>query len=150
MSSTKLPFGRIDQVGIVVRDIDRAIKYYESLGIGPFKPMNVTSIDREVYGKPAPDVKNVARVAQVGQLQIELIQPISGQSVQREFLESKGEGVNHLAFFVDDIAKETAKLTALGFKMISGGKLVGGGGFAYFDTDKVGGVQFEFVQWPPK
>lgn len=146
----KPPFARIDQVGVIVRDMDEAVKYYESLGIGPFKAHNVTPIGRKVRGKPADDVKNISRAAQVGGVQFELVQPVEGKSVQREFLEGRGEGINHLAFFVDDIEKGTAELIKKGYKIISEGKFVVGGGFAYFDTDKIGGVIFELVQWPPK
>ena len=150
MGIEKLPFDRIAQIGVLVRDMDKAVKFYESLGIGPFESLNVSATDRKVYGKPADDVKNMVRVAKVGQLQFELIQPVSGQSVQKEALESKGEGINHLGYFVDDIEKETAKLIAMGYKAISTGKFAGGGGFAYFDTDRIGGVQFELIQWPTK
>jgi len=145
-----LPYTKVDQVGVIVRDLDRAVEYYQALGIGPFESLNVVPTDRKVYGKPADDVKNLARVAQMGQLQFELIQPVSGESVQKESLDTKGEGISHLGFFVDDIDKEVAKLVGQGFKVISNGKFVGGGGFAYFDTDKVGGVQFELIQWPPE
>ncbi len=149
MVKEKLPFSRVDQIGVLVRDMDKAVEYYESLGMGPFESLNVKATDRKVYGKPADDVKNLAKVARRGRLHFELIQPISGQSVQKEFLERHGEGINHLGFFVDDIEKEKAKLEKKGFKAISEGKFVGGGGFAYFDTHKVGGVMFELIQWPP-
>jgi methylmalonyl-CoA epimerase len=146
----KLPFSRIDQVGVMVRDMDEAIKYYESLGIGPFKPLNITAIDRVVYSKTAEDVHNLTRVAELGAIQFELLQPLSGESVQKEFLEKHGEGINHIAFFVDDIEAETAKLEAKGFEAISKGRFAEGGGFAYFDTDRVGGVMFELIQWPSR
>ena len=63
-------------------------------------------------------------------------------------MKSKGEGINHLGFFVDDLAKETAKLEVKGFRVLYSAKFVTGGGFAYFDTDKVGGIISELVQWP--
>ena len=150
IGTEKLPFSKVDQVGVVVRDMDKAVEYYQALGIGPFEPLNVTSIDRKVYGKPAPDVKLKVRMAQMGQIQIELIQSMEGESFQKGFLESKGEGINHLGFFVDDIDKEEAKLVEKGLKVVSSGRFVGGGGFAYFDSDKVGGVIFELIQWPSK
>jgi methylmalonyl-CoA/ethylmalonyl-CoA epimerase len=148
--TNKLPFSKVDQIGVMVRNIDEAIKYYESLGIGPFEPSGLTATNRRVYGKAADDVKNVSRTAQMGQVHLELLQPIAGQSLQREFLERRGEGINHLGFYVDDLDKEVAKVMEKGFKPISTGKFPGGGGFAYFDTDKVGGVMFELIEWPPQ
>jgi len=146
----KLPFARIDQVGVVVKDLEKAVDYYSSLGIGPFEGLNLNRKARTVYGKAVDDVKNVSRVAQMGAVQLELIQPVSGESIQREFLETRGEGVNHLGFFVDDVDKEVAKLVAKGFKVISSVTYVGGGSVAYLDTDRLGGVQFELIQWPPR
>lgn len=143
-------YSRADQVGVIVRDMDRAVEYYQSLGIGPFEPLNTMATDRKVYGKPAGDVKNKVKIAWMGPIQLELVQPVSGKSVQQEFLDKHGEGINHLGFFVDDIEKESAKLVKKGFKDVSSGKFVGGGGFAYFDTGKVGGIMFELIQWPPK
>jgi len=145
-SIEKLPFLRIDHVGVVVKDMDRAIEYYSSLGIGPFEPLRVTVTERKVWGKRVENIKLKVRVTQMGPVQFELIEPVEGESIQKEFLESKGEGINHLGFFVDDIDKEVAKLVKKGFKVISSGRWLGGG-FAYFDTDKVGGVQTELIQW---
>ena len=141
---------RFDHAGIVVRDINKAVEYFEALGIGPFETSKGTSIiERMVHGKPASDVKNVTRIAKLGPVSFELLQTISGASIQKEFLDSKGEGINHLDFYVDDIEEETAKLVAKGFKIVQSGKFVGGGGMAYFDTDKLGGVQIGLVQRPP-
>lgn len=144
-------FPQIDQIGIIVKDIEKAMQYYSSFfGLGPFRPLNVTSVDRKVYGKRVNGIKNLTRVARLGDLQFELIQPVSGESIQKEFLEKKGEGINHVGFFVKDLETEVAKLTGKGFKAISTAKFTGGGGFAYFDTNQVGGVFFELVQWPPE
>ena len=145
----KVPFSQIDQVGVVVRDIDKAVEYYSTFGIGPFEPLNVSRFDRTVYGKPADEnYKNIVRVTQIGPVQLELVQPVSGESVQRDFLENRGEGVNHLGFFVDDLDKEVSKLVGKGFKVVNSVKYVGGGGIAYIDSDKIGGLMFELIQWP--
>ena len=149
-TTEKLPFSTIDQVGVVVKDLDRAVEFYSSLGIGPFQPLHVTRVERTVYGKLADDVRNISRVAQMGHVQLELIQPVSGESVQKEFLERRGEGINHLGFLVDDVGKEVAKLVAKGFNVISSVQYLGGGGVAYLDTDRIGGVLFELIQWPPQ
>ena len=50
---------------------------------------------------------------------------------------------------VDDIQEAIAVMIQEGFKLISYAKNEGGGGMAYFDTDKVGGVQIELEQLPP-
>ncbi|HJX69822.1 MAG TPA: VOC family protein [Dehalococcoidia bacterium] len=149
VGTEKPPFSKVDQIGVIVRDMDKAIEYYQDLGIGPFKPMGTIAVDRRVYGKVVTDVKNLIRVTQMGQVQLELIQPLAGQSIQREFLDRHGEGINHLGFFVDDVDEETAKMTQKGFKVIANTRYVGGGGGDYFDTGKVGGVLFEVIQWPP-
>ena len=145
----KSPFSKVDQIGVIVRDMDKAIEYYQALGMGPFKPLKVTHTERRIYGKVVTDVKNVIRVTQMGQVQLELIQPLAGQSIQSEFLERHGEGINHLGFFVDDVDKEMARLVQRGFRVIASTRFAGGGGGAYFDTDRVAGVLFEIIQWPP-
>ena len=47
---------RIHHIGIVVRDIEKAIEYYESLGIGPFEPLKRGTKDVEpiVYSQNLP------------------------------------------------------------------------------------------------
>lgn len=146
-----MPFSSIDQIGITVRDLDRAVKYYESLGIGPFKSLErITPVERIVRGKLVTDVKNKMMFARAGPIQLELIQPIEGDSIQKEFLETMGEGVNHFGFFVDDIEKETANLVKKGFKVVESVKFKEGGGVTHFDTDEVGGILFELIQMSPK
>ena len=140
---------RMHHIGVMVRDVDEAVEHYQSLGIGPFGPSNLAHVDREVHGKPAPDVQNLARVTTLGPIGFEVVQAISGESVQQEFLERRGEGINHTCFVVDDIHEAIAVMAKAGFKPISYANNVGGGGVAYFDTDKVGGVQIELEQLPP-
>ena len=139
---------RMHHIGVMVSDADRAVEYYQSIGIGPFGPSNLVHVDREVYGSPAPDVKNVARVTTLGPIGFEVVQAISGVSVQQEFLDRRGEGINHTAFIVDDIHEAIEVMSAGGFKTISYANNVGGGGSAYFDTDKIGGVQIELEELP--
>ena len=147
----KLPFSHVDQIGVVVRDMDKAVKYYESLGIGPFKSMGLTITERKVYGKIANDVKNIQMITQMGPVQLELVQPVVGESIQKEFLETKGEGINHLGFYVDDFDNEVARLVEKGYEVIASTRgLDGYGDGAYFRTDGIGGVLLELIRTPPK
>lgn len=137
---------KFDHVGAVVRDLDKAMKYFQSMGIGPFttNPSEVAT-DRKVYGKPA-NIKLKGAEAHLGPIKFELIQPVEGESVQKEFLKSKGEGMNHIGFIVDDLETEVKKLEEMGFSVISSGKIPPSGGFAYVGTNKVGGVIIELIK----
>ena len=149
----KSPFVRVDQVGVVVNDLEKAVDYYESLGIGPFALLTgIVSAKRWVDGKPIDpaSIKLKVSIAKVGAVDFELIEPGEGKSLWRDFLETKGEGINHMGFFIDDIEKEQAELEAKGIKAVYASRFDGGGGAAYFATDEVGGVLFELIQWPPK
>ena len=85
----------------------------------------------------------------MGPIWLELIQPVSGKYIHKEFLESRGEGINHICFLVDDIEEVISIMAEAGFKAIVYQKNVGGGGMAFFDTDKVGGVIIELEELPP-
>ena len=87
--------------------------------------------------------------AQIGPVSLQLVQPPSDEkSMYGEFLEKRGEGVQHLGFVVDDIDKAEAKLKKLGLKVTETGRRADGSGFTYFDTDAIGGVTLEIRQNP--
>jgi len=140
---------RFHHVGVVVKNVDEATEYYQGLGIGPFESSNLVHIDRKVYGKPAPDVKFVAKATTLGPIGFELVQPVSGETPQKKFLERCGEGINHIGFVVDDIEEAMSIMVKAGFKAVSVAKNKGGGGAAFFDTDQKGGVTIELEQLPP-
>ena len=143
----KLPIGKIDQIGMVVRDMDKTIKYYESVGIGPFKPFKkLVFVKRELWGKSILDanVKSKIYAAQMGPIQVELIEPVEGDSHWKQFLETKGEGIQHLGFFVDDIDKEEAKVIEQGLEIVYSSRYDDGGGVCYFNPGR-GGVLFELI-----
>ena len=147
-----LPFSKVDHIGVIVRDMEKAIEHYQSLGIGPFEAPELDIAAREMWGKPVTpgSLKNKVSLATMDSVQYELIEPVFGDSLFSEFLETKGEGIHHLGFFVTDIKKETANLEEKGFKIIWRIRFRDGGGSVYFDTDRVGGIILEFIQWPPE
>ena len=85
----------------------------------------------------------------MGPIWLELIQPVSGKYIHQEFLERRGEGINHISFIVDDIEEAISIMAESGFQAIVYQKNVGGGGMAFFDTDKVGGFIIELQELPP-
>jgi methylmalonyl-CoA/ethylmalonyl-CoA epimerase len=131
---------KFHHIGSVVRDVDEAVEYYQSLGIVD------TATDHIIMeGKKA---KLVGRIIYIGSLVIELWQPIRGETVQQEFLNSRGEGVNHIAFYVDDLDKERDKLVEKGIPVVFSVRDQNGY-MAYFDARKVGNILIELIQ-PPK
>ena len=145
----KSPFTHVDQIGLIVRDVDKAAEYYESLGLGTFQSQTgIVLTERRVRGELVTDIKNKVKVGQIGPIEIELVQPVEGKSIQMEFLETRGEGINHLGFFVEDLDREVARLVEQGLEPVMTLRFQGGGGVAYMDTGDVGGVLLELIQYP--
>ncbi len=144
------PFSELHHVSVVVKDIDAAQAFYESIGFGPFvdyPPM------KEYTKINVPDEEGfydlTIRCAQMGPVQFQLIQPGEGESLYRTFLEEKGEGVYHLGFVVDDIDGAEATVKEMGVLPVSSGRRENGSGFSYLDTAEKGGVTLLIRQSPP-
>jgi len=130
---------KLHHIAVVVRDIDKAVEYYQCLGIA--------TVGREVI---FPDLKPKirAKFVQIGSVPIEFIQPIEEESGYKEFLNSKGEGVQHIAFAVDNLDEEMAKLVDKGVSVIVKGKAPAafGSSSAHFDTRQVGDFAIQLIQ----
>jgi hypothetical protein len=63
-------------------------------------------------------------------------------------LEEKGEGLHSIGFAVKDLKESVRIAERMGSKVTQGWQREEGLGFAYLDSDKVGGVLFEMIQWP--
>jgi len=141
---------KFHHVGMVVKNVDRAVEYFQGLGIGPFESSKLVHTNRRIYGKPAPgDAKLIVRTTTIGPMGIELLQPVSGKSTPQMWLESHGEGISHMAFIVDDIEEAKSIMVEAGFTIVSSLDNEGGGGTAFFSTDEVGGMIIEMDELPP-
>lgn len=140
-------WARTYQVGLVVRDVELAARFYERIGIGPFTDgPSAVATERRIYGKLEPDAVVKGLITKIGSFELELLQPVSGASIQAEFLRTHGEGVLHLCAYTDDLDRDIATMSDLGFPVISSANLSDGGKFAYFDTRATGGVILELFQ----
>jgi catechol 2,3-dioxygenase-like lactoylglutathione lyase family enzyme len=152
MDTKKPPvFPPVSQIGVVVRDLGKAMKYYtDTFGIGPFRVVDFAPEKHFVRGKPVP-IKLRIGLAQMGAVQIELIEPVEGDAPHKRFLEERGEGLQHLGFYVDNYDEWMAYLKEQGIGILMEGETtiegMGRVRAAYAETDKVGGVLFEFVQF---
>lgn len=89
-----------DQVGFVVRDLDRAMAMYEPL-FGPFYTMD-GSVSQALFRGRLADVKLRMAFGYSGDLQIELIEWGGGESPHGEFIQAGHEGMHHVRFRVED------------------------------------------------
>ena len=114
---------------LIVKDLDKAMKNFEALGVGPFPafvggPEGTPVIGKTVRGEDS-DYDMDLRLADggMGGIGFELIQPLEGHSIYDEFIEEKGEGIHHLAYLVEDLDKEIADMAERGFKVLQTGEL---------------------------
>jgi len=128
----------IDQISYAVKDIDRTVESWSRLyGIGPWAFRENGGLDAK--GRPW---KIKMAFSHVGPVEIELVQCIEGRIFQSRFLDTWGEGIHHIGFYVDDVEAEVKKLVSKGVKVF----LHDPGRFAYLDAGGVGGAIFELIQ----
>ena len=127
---------KVDHIAIAVKNLDEGLKAYEDLlGI------------KSSHTEEIPDQGIKAALIVLGDVEIELIQPIRPDTGVAKFLENKGEGIHHICFEVDDVDKELESLAAKGVQLIDkqGRKgLAGKIGFIHPRSTK--GVLIELAQ----
>jgi methylmalonyl-CoA/ethylmalonyl-CoA epimerase len=153
MEEQKNPFDAktVFQVGVVVKNIDETVKFYQEVfGIGPFEIIHVDYSDATYYGQKV-GYRGKRAFAKMGPFTLELIELVDGKTIHEDFLKDKGEGLHHLGFEVEDLKQSMKIAESKGLRITqSFMKEEGGLGFAYVDSDKIGGVIFELIQWPKK
>ena len=137
----KSHFSKLHHISVVVRNMEESVKFYESIGIGPFKDYPPLEEYVKINVRDEAGFYNLKfKIAQIGDIQLQLCQPGEGESPYRDFLEEKGEGVYHLGFLVDDVDESEYSLKKLGLKVLSNGRRADGSGFTYLDTAEKAGV----------
>jgi methylmalonyl-CoA/ethylmalonyl-CoA epimerase len=99
---------KIEHIGIAVKDIEISNKLFQKLlGVSSYKEETVKS----------ENVKT--SFFQIGESKIELIASLDQEGVIAKFIDKKGEGVHHIAYEVEDIRIEMARLKKEGFILLS-------------------------------
>lgn len=131
---------KIHHVGIVVRSAEEALKFYrDALGLP-------VTADRVVEDQGVRGV-----LLQVGNSEIELIEPTRTDTGVYRFLESRGEGMHHLCFETDDVERELEAAKAKGIQVIDEKPRRGLAGMICFLHPKSNhGVLVEFAQPVPE
>jgi methylmalonyl-CoA/ethylmalonyl-CoA epimerase len=138
----------ICQVGLIVRDIKRSIAAYSQV-FGMPEPEIIVTDGPEIAhtrfkGEPT-DARAKLAFFQMGQVSLELIEPIGGPSTWREFLDEKGEGVHHIAFFVKDTGEVVRFLDGEDISVVQQGDYTGGR-YTYLDSASALGVALELLE----
>jgi 4-hydroxyphenylpyruvate dioxygenase-like putative hemolysin len=81
----------------------------------------------------------------MGQVSLELIEPLGGPSTWKDFLDEKGEGVHHIAFMVEGTDEVVARLETQGVSLVQQGYYTGGM-YSYLDSAAKLGVILELLE----
>jgi len=130
---------KIDHIGIAVAKTGEAKDVYEGLlGLRLASTDEVPTQKVRTAFYPCHDVR------------LELLEPTSPESTIARFLEKKGEGIHHIAFEVDDVKAELARLTKAGVELIDKQPRPGAHHtqIAFLHPRSTRGVLIELVQRP--
>lgn len=130
----------LTQVAIVCRDLQKTMESYtELLGWGPWnvyrhEPPRLR--DTMVRGERV-DYTMLGAEAQVGTMGFELLQPLEGPSIYKEWLDEHGEGLHHLAVMAHDFSESGAlrsRFAETGSEVLMEGRIGETIEFFYVDT----------------
>lgn len=156
MKNKRLPFfdDGVAQVAIIVEDLERAAEnYWQLFGIGDWHFYTYGAglcQEMSYHGDPAEYRMRLA-LGYLGPTRIELIQPLEGDTVYRDFVEKHGYGVHHFGVLVEDMEEALAQAEAAGLVMTMDGAGFGRDGdghYAYLATEKALGVTIELIERP--
>jgi len=138
-------FDRVWQIAIVVRDLRTSVKHYwEELGVGPWNIWDLdhrTMSEMTLRGNPSSYSFRVAMTT-IGDVTIELVQPLQGDSIFKEFLDRRGEGLHHLKYKVEDTNSVLNEFMKKGGRVLQSAR-IGDGSFYYLDTESKLGFVLE-------
>lgn len=136
--------GKLDHFSMVVHSREETIEHLTLMGLGPFRRFDYPS-QAFVYGKPSSYVLHIALVRIGPELDLEIIESEGDNEVHNRFLRERGEGIEHVAFEVEDLEASIAAFEAAGFPLILA-RQIGKPGSVYMDTSIVGGTITELIR----
>ena len=141
----KLENLKIDQLGYVYKDIEKQAKVMEHLH-GVSKIIVFDPVDVEVnYRGVDKTIRMRGGFGTIYDTQIELLQPVEGESIYNEFLNQGKEGFHHICYNVDNLQAVINEYKEANINVIQSGKLMTNS-YVYMDTEKTLGMIVEFAQ----
>jgi len=128
---------RVDHIGVAVKSIEEALKLYE--GVLGLKLEEVETVEEQ-------NVK--VAFLPVGDTEIELLESTSPDGPIAKYIEKKGEGMQHVAFRVENIEEALKTLKAKGVRLIDETPRMGAGGakIAFVHPKETFGVMIELCE----
>ncbi len=146
--SDALGGAKLAQVALVVKDIEASARRWAALLDVPVPNVITTApgleVEQTYKGVPSGAQAKLA-FFQLGPVQLELIEPLGGDSTWQEVLDRKGEGFHHIAFWVEGMQRSVDYLREHGIPMVQRGDM-GEGQYAYFDAEEPLGVTLELLE----
>jgi methylmalonyl-CoA epimerase len=129
-------FGRIDHIGVAVADLDSAIELHA-------RAYGMPLVHRETIAEQGVE----AALLDVGESHVELIAPLADDTPVGRFLATRGPGLHHVAYAVDDVSEALRELREAGLRLIDEAPRIGirGSQVAFLHPATAGGVLTEIV-----
>ncbi len=128
---------KIDHIGIAVKDLEETLKFYQDV------------LGMDLAGTEIVEEQKV-KVAflPIGDTKIELLESTDKEGPIARYIEKKGEGVQHIAYRVDDVEKAIKEMKEKGIRMIDESPRYGAGGakIAFAHPKSTNGVLIELCQ----
>jgi len=130
-------FGRIDHIGVAVEDLDAAIELYR-------ERFDMAEQHRETVEEQGVE----AVLLEVGEGHVELLRPLSEDTVVGKFVAKRGPGLHHVAYLTEDIEKTLDAVREAGIGLIDETPRIGmwGRRVAFLHPRSTGGVLTELVE----
>lgn len=128
---------KIDHIGIAVKDLESSIKIYEeALGLKVKMIEEVEEFKVKIAFLP------------IGEVMIELLEPLDPKGLLADFIRKRGEGLHHIAYRVNDIEAALAKMKSVGIKLRDEKPRIGGAGakVAFIEPESINNVLVELVE----
>jgi methylmalonyl-CoA/ethylmalonyl-CoA epimerase len=129
--------GKVDHIGIAVKNLEETLKFYEEV-------LGIKCVADEVV----EEQKVKTAFLPLGDTEIELLESTSEDGPIAKFIEKKGEGIQHIAYRVDDIEKALEELKEKGIRLIDEKPRRGAGGakIAFLHPKSTFGVLIEICE----
>lgn len=140
--------GEIRQLGYVVTDIDKSMKYWAgTMGVGPWFYNPRVPLDDYRYEGKTYEVRNSVALANSGFVQVELIQTRNDvPSMYRDFMQAGHIGLQHVAYWTQQFDADLDLMEAQGFRVKMSGTVGANGRFVYFDKEMHPGTVIELSE----